>query len=111
MSHDLNDINHATDTALAIAREKRKSISEFDDDIHAARRGAMQHCKTCYYFRRGLAGQAFTPYVCVVCKTKHEHHNTNTPACCDACATEHELCAKCGGTLDMKMRKAKKGAK
>ena len=52
---------------------------------------ALEEAYTLIYMlqpKKGLAGQAFTPYQCMRCKEDKMHHNTLTPYICAECGTE-----------------------
>ena len=67
-------------------------------DVHKSRRTAMRECKWCFYYRHGVAGQAFTAYTCANCGVVENHPNTNVPKLCESCADQRVLCRRCGGT-------------
>ena len=58
-------------------------------------------CKSCFYLRSGLAGQAFTHQECALCRRNQTYSSTNTDVLCLECAKGNSLCKHCGGDLDM----------
>lgn len=81
------------------AKEIRENLNQYDTDSRKEDRMKKKHCKTCFYLRKGFAGQAFTEYTCRNCGGMHMHHNTAVPKYCDSCAVEHEVCKQCGASL------------
>ena len=99
------DAEWATGMAAMIAREKQADVDAFAGDSKAAARLYSQECKTCFYLRGSVCGQAFTSYICGLCGTEQMHHNTCVPRLCRECATANELCRQCGGDIDMRQRR------
>ena len=62
-------------------------------------RKAVKECRLCYYRGARIAGQAFTPWRCKVCKQEFNYHNTATPRVCTDCAGD-ELCVRCAQPQD-----------
>lgn len=47
-----------------------------------------------------IAGQAFTKYVCDICKDSKSYHNTAIPKICKECSEKNNICEKCGIKVD-----------
>lgn len=86
----LHHVKHYVDMA-------RKLTTDPDQE----RRLQQLNCAPCHYISR-MAGQAFTKWHCGVCGKEGMHHNTATPAVCNECAKEHDLCGRCGGDREMR---------
>jgi len=72
-----------------------KQRKEFLTDPDKQRRIEMGLCIECYYSPI-MVGQAFTEYNCETCKKKFMWHNTGVPRHCSHCATDKDICIRCG---------------
>lgn len=77
----------------------KKHLNDFELDLYEDQRLKKQECKTCYYLKNSMAGQAFTKYACGNCGKEQMYHNTNTPRYCEECAKEFNVCIRCGAEL------------
>jgi len=77
----------------------KKSIENYENDTKQEQRLKLLHCKTCYYLKGNIAGQAFTAYTCKNCGKEQHHPNTNVPKYCSECAKEHQCCVRCASEL------------
>ena len=80
-------------------------------DGQREKRVAARQCRGCFYLDSGLAGQAFTKWTCGLCGKEDMHHNTNTPKLCMECSQAFDLCAMCGGDIEMRCRTKRFGRK
>ena len=55
-------------------------------------------CNDCL-INKGIAGQGFTRYTCVVCGQEGFWHNTNIPTVCPECSKRLLICERCGKDL------------
>ena len=102
------------DTIAAINERTERSeiranayISRVDNYIHDTTKETREHfreCKYCFYFRNGIAGQAFTRFNCKNCKAGCIYHNTAVPVLCLDCSFKYNICVRCGADLDFKKR-------
>lgn len=81
----------------------KRYINDVETDPQKDDRTSKHFCKYCYY-KRALAGQAFTNRQCAMCPTDIVWGNTNVPILCVPCAKKLKLCAQCGGDIDGKNR-------
>lgn len=77
----------------------KKSIDHYEKDPRKKARLDQLLCKTCFYLKSGIAGQAFTNYSCRNCGKESSHPNTNTPKYCHQCGEENSCCVRCASKL------------
>lgn len=94
------DVADHTESRALHFRQKVMSITDAIGDTKREQRAAMRLCRWCFYFGRGLAGQAFTAYTCRGCAEERQHPNTSVPLLCDGCADRLTACRKCGGARE-----------
>lgn len=82
------------DRALAWKQDKEK-----------AKRRTEMLCRTCYYLRGRLAGQAFTEGPCGVCAENMVCSNTAIPKICPPCGKKTKLCVQCGADRELRQRR------
>lgn len=78
----------------------RNRLSNYEQDNKKGSRLKIQECKTCFYLRNGIAGQAFTKYNCQHCGKEQMYHNTAVPNYCVECAKQYNTCVRCGSEMD-----------
>lgn len=93
------DIERATEYSELSFQQELSIRDRAEADAHHDRRMLYQECKFCYYFRQGLAGQAFTWYKCECCGAEAQHPNTRVPKLCSQCATTYKCCRRCFSRL------------
>lgn len=80
-------------------KEIKKNIEAYESDSSKERRVRINECKSCFYLKNGSALQAFTEYECRNCEIKQMWHNSRIPRYCNYCATEHQVCIRCGCSI------------
>lgn len=102
-------------TAMATERVKRfrKGLAHYEIDDRKTSRLAAGECKTCYYLRVAVAGQAFSQRECarLGCDELSKNSNTDVPEFCESCSKEYGICRRCGGDLEQKERRSLKPPK
>ena len=93
-------IKHQTYFGKAYYDSLKQRLLAYEDDIERERRLRTRQCKTCFYIKNHLAGQAFTEYTCRNCGAEGMHPNTGVPRYCDNCADEYCVCKDCGARID-----------
>lgn len=115
----MHNITQIYDTPPAINDRTRRSklhmqvafkkVVDCKKDAHKAERLGAYECKWCFYFRGDrIAGQAFTDYICAVCREEYSWSNTAVPTICPKCASHLQICKRCGADLDFKKRSERK---
>lgn len=91
------------------AESNVEDANRYTNDVDKAERIKQGKCKYCYYMATSMAGQVITVQLCGICDIDMTFGSTATDALCATCATEHKLCKKCGGDIDMNpFRKGRK---
>jgi hypothetical protein len=84
----------------------RISLARYDDDADRAKRLEKCECKFCYYYMTSrIGGAACSQRPCGLCKAMIYSGSTNVDVLCHACGKERGMCARCGGDLEMKVRR------
>jgi len=79
----------------------KKDIAAYEADQEKTHRLKEQECKTCYYLKGGvIAGDAMTSYKCRHCEKENWHENNHPPRYCKNCAASHEVCVRCGASVN-----------
>jgi len=91
-------IANQTHWSKQAAEDIRKSLNEYDNDTRKEARLKYGECRSCFYLKAHVAGQAFTKYDCKNCGETHTHENTAVPRYCRKCAEEHQACRRCGAS-------------
>jgi hypothetical protein len=97
-----SDVVSAGESRAMYFEDRLKNADKARTDAKREQRVAMHECKFCFYFGHGLAGQAFTDYVCAGCSTEQMHGNTAVPKLCRDCGNKMNACVRCGGTMEWK---------
>lgn len=77
-------------------KQRISDLEKAKADTQRAARKQIKECKHCFYFKKGLAGQAFTWYKCELCGDEEHYPNTRVPLLCKKCAEENDCCRRCG---------------
>ena len=96
------DVAHMAESREAYFDDRLRNADKARADAKRERRIAMHECRFCFYFGHGMAGQAFTDYVCAGCGTEQMHGNTSVPKLCHDCGNKMNACVRCGGTMEWK---------
>lgn len=102
---DAEDIDRNTYCSNRAAASQQEAVEDWRADQEHDARKLRSECKTCYYLRGGVAGQAFTRWTCILCGDERQHHNTMTPRVCEPCAKLAKVCVLCGGDVDLKAKR------
>lgn len=94
------DVAHMAESREAYFDDRLRNADKARADAKREQRIAMHECKFCFYFGHGMAGQAFTDYICAGCGTEQMHGNTAVPKLCHDCGNKMNACVRCGGTLE-----------
>lgn len=63
-------------------------------------------CMSCYYvFHSRVGGSVLTTAECGICGKEMHYGNTCVDVLCDDCAKQYELCKRCGGDINMRVRR------
>lgn len=92
------DIEFNTGISKSSVVRDLKKASQLLLDPDSKERSERKECLRCYY-KSVIAGQAFTDYVCKICKRALSHSDTNPPEICMECATDNKLCRCCMSKL------------
>lgn len=79
--------------------ERIKDVSRAITDIDKNHRVNYGECIACYYFSSHMGGSALTPYTCKLCGESNMNSNTNCPVFCSQCATDNDICCRCGSRM------------
>lgn len=94
-------IANNTHWAERYAANMQNRLNQYQADDRKASRIRDRLCRTCYYLRGGLAGQAFTSYTCQECGKEQSHPNTAVPKYCAACSDKYGACQDCGADMEI----------
>lgn len=97
----------ASAKAKAVGRDYVRMAERFNSDSDKQARKSRHQCKTCWYILGKVGGAAMTVRPCACCAEEQTYGSTCTDVLCLKCAKEHELCAHCGGDIDMRERRKK----
>ena len=97
-------VMNATHFAKSRVNSTILMASKFQCDSSRELRLQGQLCIACFYSDR-IGGAAMTDSTCGLCDFVMHFSNTDINVLCNDCAIEHDLCAHCGGDIDMKQRK------
>lgn len=110
---DVRGIELHTSMSLERIKRMRKSLAHYEIDDRRESRLKAGECKTCYYTRTTIAGQAFSQRECKTlgCNELTRHSNTDVPDFCQVCSEKYGICRRCGGDLEQKERRSLKPPK
>lgn len=93
--------NISKDTLSSFIKRAEKAKADTDKK---ARREASE-CRCCFYLfdRMGAAGNFKA--ACRICDKEMSFVTTTLDVLCLDCAKKHELCTRCGGQVDLSLRK------
>lgn len=98
-------INERTKRTKLRVDVMRETIRNIEADAEKGRRSSLRECPTCYEFgKQAICGRGFTRYSCKRCGVAGMFTNTRIPKLCYACADMLNLCCRCGGDIDGKVR-------
>jgi len=75
------------------------TAKKLEADPDKEKRLEKQECKTCYYIKGRVGGQAITTKPCGLCETEMVFGSTSTDKICKPCGKEQYLCVHCGGDI------------
>lgn len=101
---DRCSIDNATARAKHYADVAVERARQVTEDHERAERLAACECPMCYKGSR-IGGAAMTRSLCGICCTEMVFGNTCTDNLCLECAKSNLLCKRCGGDIDMKIRR------
>lgn len=94
----------ATERAQQRVRGWLEHAAEVQADGRKAERRARLECVACFYGGR-IGGAAMTSRPCMCCGSRELYSSTATDALCRPCATAGDLCKRCGGDREMRVRR------
>lgn len=74
-------------------------MKQSDAEWQTQNRRARHECSACWS-RFGIAGQAFTHFVCKNCGDERSHPNTAIPVYCSTCSRDENRCCRCWKEMD-----------
>lgn len=101
---DSNVMSKANHDADRRCKEVLELAFVIIDDIDSTNRLKAQYCQACFYLKQsnlGVADATVTEVECGLCDTIETYEDTNTDVICMECASDHSLCKKCGGDINM----------
>jgi len=109
IKHKIDESTIYNATAVNSRRIKRMKImlDTFKEDPDKDRRIADCLCKYCYYIADLIGGSTPVKVECGICGKLMEFKNIVINVICEDCAKKYELCKRCGGDIEMRL-KAKK---
>jgi hypothetical protein len=103
---DMCSIERATNQAKYHADGVIKRARDFEQDEDKKARLKLGLCRTCYYINTGMfAGAAMTDAECGICKSIMHFGSTSVDAICKSCSEDNGICKKCGGDIELKVRR------
>jgi hypothetical protein len=95
-------MNKEDQTAMNKSKVKSaiKLAAQLVQDPQKTLRAKKNYCLVCWYMPR-IVMHAFTAVDCESCKAKVTFVNSFTDKFCMPCAREHQLCAHCGGEVEL----------
>lgn len=96
----------ATEFAKSRVESIIKRAKEIELDTLKAERIKACECKACFYSDR-IGGAAITSRPCMCCNEMQHYGSTATNTLCKPCATKHDLCKRCGGDIELRVRRRK----
>lgn len=99
-------IEHVTNMNNRFADDLIKKVEKFKEDADKEKRLEQNLCSYCYYMASDrIGGAAFTNRDCGICDKEMVFSSTCTDDLCGECASENDLCCRCGGEISMKVRR------
>ena len=96
----------ATERARGYERSVLKRAEEMKTDPRKVERLKRCECRACYYLNGSrIGGAAMTDRPCMCCGKVQHYSSTATDVLCMSCAEKHKLCKRCGGDVEMKVRR------
>lgn len=101
---DITNMVRASSISNHRCQDLVKRAEKVANDTEKEARLNAQLCKACHYFER-IGGQAFTMRPCMSCGSEEKYSSTVTDVLCKSCAKEGDLCKRCGGDLEMRVKR------
>ncbi|HUX80251.1 MAG TPA: hypothetical protein VMW10_11000 [Alphaproteobacteria bacterium] len=105
---DTYSVQSATDMASRIGNDSLKSAINWLNDTKKKERLEKCECKTCFYIRGKMGGQAITDRPCGICEEEQTYGSTCTDMMCLPCGKKNELCVHCGADIRLRPRRTYK---
>jgi hypothetical protein len=104
MTMSAKNMLRATEHAREYVRELGRLLRDIEGDRRRNERVLRHECRACFYPPR-IGGGAMTECDCMCCGQTQVYCSTAADQLCMRCAVQHSLCKRCGGDLDMRLRR------
>ena len=105
---DWCSIEYATGSAKRRSDDVLEMSKNFKEDKDKKARIENCLCKNCFYINNArIGGAAMTDRECGICSLLMHFASTCTDDLCLTCSKRNGLCRRCGGDIDMKIRRKK----